>query len=1481
MLESPTRPLGLANRANTRYPTSNSPTKQISPDLEDMARQMNITPPRPIPSYHSPLVTVLAFNASPGRSASQADVSPSVASVSSKRNASKDSKGYEYLCRIQAIKQWLEAVLGEPIKQSPAELISYIRNGILLAKLANVFLPTKKPVYTNDSKLEFRHTENINRFFRLLNFLQIPALFHFELTDLYDAKDVPKVWFCLHAISYKINSLYPQYPKMETLVGTIDFDVADVKVANRALAGHHLPNFASADDVSSPGISVYMNRALSVSPQKEVDTTNPFLETKQTLPLHSPTRNNPRMAAVDGPTTLLFQTPPRPKSNFNTDIKLSAQSVPDLAIRTAPPDADSHTVNVVKIQALAKGSLLRYQMFVKKIMLKSYDSEFTTLFSVIRGNISRSKTVHRHRDDLIYLSNEICRLQSAARGHLVRRQQKFTLTDQQISLVTNLQTLIRSGLVAKTMSEIRSNLSLHSASITELQAYSRAKTIHQRVKVLAPMKLEIEPSIIALQAAARRCIFNSRKSHDIHQTLANNSALIELQAIGRGGIARNRVRTHLMGLFRERSNLCELQTIARGAILRTRLCNNVLITLLGADLTMNRLFAKVRGNAVRRETSSIREELQLSHQKMVVLQSTFRGILLRFNCSADEEDIYDNIGSLIELQAIARANKIRKEFNSMDAHYSARVDQVVRCQAILRSRYTQTAYKQFISMQCPPLAVVRKFAHLLLDSGTDFKEELELSKLKDEILEKSKSNEELEGQIELLDIKLGLLDKNKISIEDFMETGSKVKTVKPQVPRKQRTFNKSVQRRVELLLTMFYFLQTKPSYFVKMYNQNLPSCKENTAQLRHLISLVFPMKTVEASREGFFFVRFLSSLMEQDMLNSTTIADITKIKNTFWIDHVVDLHKSVHQRSHLKKLLGPTVHALMGEDITFESDPVKIHQLIRKQEIKVNGCSSRPQTISAQDAIKDKEVSAAFINNLMALRDSAGIFVERIKDNAGNLPIHIRHLARQAYKLTRLKFPNQGENLHLSVAGVILIKHYVSNILHNPENYGYKPDPLSSPERVSSNLKCMSRVLIQVFSMKPFSDNFLRPLNDFVLLYVEDVKALIKFVIDTGDLETAFKMNEYDDLVADDRPLLTMKVTDMVALEKIVRKNLDAVCSPDDQLRIVVENLDNLVNSANDYVSLADIGTITLQLSPTSQEDSVANARYKALYLQAKRSLLYMMRVQDSDDMLELLIQRITPEHEEAFKALLNDLSQQESRVLGLSTKSYVEMKKTALNAILQLENMGEITRKDSYQGLLNQLVMDIKTKDTQRVDRKSQLRIARETILKLARKELLLKKQLRDYNAHIDRVLEELQRKPKDKKLFNIIPVFSKQYFYHRQLKRTNRLPKFGSYKYSAKKLTDQGVLRDMGGALMQIAASSSKLEFVFSCHKQGHFVIEVVNGAVTVPGASGTITLDQLLDQQYEKKAVWQFLGDMVTFDTDALSALIFRIFYDIKKN
>lgn len=65
----------------------------------------------------------------------------------------------------------------------------------------------------------------------------------------------------------------------------------------------------------------------------------------------------------------------------------------------------------------------------------------------------------------------------------------------------------------------------------------------------------------------------------------------------------------------------------------------------------------------------------------------------------------------------------------------------------------------------PPLSVVRRFAYLLNQSQEDFLAEAELLKLQEEVVRKIRSNQQLEQDLNLMDIKIGLLVKNRITLQ--------------------------------------------------------------------------------------------------------------------------------------------------------------------------------------------------------------------------------------------------------------------------------------------------------------------------------------------------------------------------------------------------------------------------------------------------------------------------------------------------------------------------------------------------------------------------------------------------------------------------------------------------------------------------------------------------------------------------------------------
>lgn len=132
-------------------------------------------------------------------------------------------QAYEYLCHIGEAKQWIEACLKTEIG-AIEKLAEELRNGIVLARLAQFFHQGRKQmrIFEDLTKLQYRHSDNINIFFAACKAIKTPEIFMFELIDLYEKKNIPKVIYCIHALSHLLYKM-KLAPRISDLLGKLEF----------------------------------------------------------------------------------------------------------------------------------------------------------------------------------------------------------------------------------------------------------------------------------------------------------------------------------------------------------------------------------------------------------------------------------------------------------------------------------------------------------------------------------------------------------------------------------------------------------------------------------------------------------------------------------------------------------------------------------------------------------------------------------------------------------------------------------------------------------------------------------------------------------------------------------------------------------------------------------------------------------------------------------------------------------------------------------------------------------------------------------------------------------------------------------------------------------------------------------------------------------------------------------------------------------
>ena len=398
--------------------------------------------------------------------------------------------------------------------------------------------------------------------------------------------------------------------------------------------------------------------------------------------------------------------------------------------------------------------------------------------------------------------------------------------------------------------------------------------------------------------------------------------------------------------------------------------------------------------------------------------------------------------------------------------------------------------------------------------------------------------------------------------------------------------------------------------------------------------------------------------------------------------------------------------------------------------------------------------------------------------------------------------------------------------------------------------------------------------------------------------EEHYDIDEFNDLYSKSKPTLYIKMADIFSVHQLLSSEVSSVCpNQDDVLRDILRELGSVKNNESELRGVSS-SEISLTLNPklhnaqgkprknsfpgsvlTSWLDS--DSEIKALFMETKRCVLYIIRVQAGANLLEILVKPILPEDEDRWDVLVRDeLSSgnqrrgaysEASTHLDISTLDYASLKRIALENILQLESIGRLTRSNQYQDLLNAIAVDIRTKHRRRIQRQRELEGVKTTLGRLSEQAVYLEQQLKTYNDYIEQAMVTLQNK-KGKKRF-LMP-FTKQWDHERELKNTGRSFKFGSFKYSARTLSDKGVLVSWRGYHER---QWDRVDLTISSDEVGVFTIEGSSGNMMVPGANAQVPLDDLLQAQFNNTQFMEFFEGAMRVNVNLFLHLIMKKFYN----
>uniref|UniRef100_A0A8C5UJD2 IQ motif containing GTPase activating protein 1 n=1 Tax=Malurus cyaneus samueli TaxID=2593467 RepID=A0A8C5UJD2_9PASS len=924
----------------------------------------------------------------------------------------------------------------------------------------------------------------------------------------------------------------------------------------------------------------------------------------------------------------------------------------------------------------------------------------------------------------------------------------------------------------------------------------------------------------------------------------------------------------------------EIQSTISGV---TAAYNREQLWLANENLIM-KLQACCRGYLVRREFNSRMNFLKKQVPAITCIQSQWRGYKQRKAYQIRLDYLRAQKDQVVKIQSMTRMYQARRRYRDRLQYFRNHISDVVKIQAFIRANKAREDYKTLINAENPPMAVVRKFVHLLDQSDQDFQEELELMKLREEVVTLIRSNQQLENDLNLMDIKIGLLVKNKITLQDVVSHSKKLtKKNKEQLSdmmmlNKQRgglkALSKEKREKLEAYQHLFYLLQTNPTYLAKLIFQ-MPQNKST----KFMDSVIFTLYNYASNqREEYLLLRLFQTALQEEIKSKVDQIHEIVTGNPTVIKMVVSFNRGARGQNALRQILAPVVKEIIDDKtLNIKTDPVDIYKSwVNQMESQTGEASKLPYDVTPEQALSHEEVRTRLDASIRNMRTVTDKFLSAIISSVDKIPYGMRFIAKVLKDSLHEKFPDAGEDELLKIVGNLLYYRYMNPAIVAPDAFDIidlsAGGQLTTDQR--RNLGSIAKMLQHAASNKMFmGDNaHLSIINEYLLQSYQKFRRFFQAACEVPELQDKFNIDEYSDLVTLTKPVIYISIGEIINTHTLLLDHQDAIApehnDPIHELlddlgevptieSLIGEGSGNVNDPSREMLAKTEVSlTLTNKFDVPGDENAEVDAR--AILLNTKRLIVDVIRFQPGETLTEILETSATSEqeaehHRAMQKRAIRDAKTPDKMKKSVSVKEdgnlNLQEKKEKIKAGLKkLTELGPVNAQNKYQELINDIAKDIRNQRRYRQRRKAELVKLQQTYSALNSKSTFYGEQVDYYKSYIKTCLDNL--KPREMKGKNSKKI---------------------SLKYTAARLHEKGVLLEIedlqGNQFKNVIFEISPTEEV------GDF--EVKAKFMGVQMETFMLHYQDLLQLQYEGVAVMK-LFDRAKVNVNLLIFLLNKKFY-----
>jgi Ras GTPase-activating-like protein IQGAP2/3 len=268
-----------------------------------------------------------------------------------------------------------------------------------------------------------------------------------------------------------------------------------------------------------------------------------------------------------------------------------------------------------------------------------------------------------------------------------------------------------------------------------------------------------------------------------------------------------------------------------------------------------------------------------------------------------------------------------------------------------------------------------------------------------------------------------------------------------------------------------------------------------------------------------------------------------------------------------------------------------------------------------------------------------------------------------------------------------------------------------------------------------------------------------------------------------------------------------------------------------------------------------ALSQKRQLIAETKQLVITVLRISSGNTLLKLLEEPVSQAQQDKFKdyvqVLIESTPKGHEASLGFLKNSsnelctFSQLKCKTLEKMALLEKFNYVSISNDYQSMIDYITEDVLCKQKVRNQRLKQINVLKNTLVNLSEKAKYLSEQKDSYTNYINACMQQLQAKVKTKGKDKRPALFTKQYYHVKELEKVGKMPKFGSYMYSADQLYKKGVLISIDDYTPK---QYGGISLTISSNEAGVFTIDATFLGVKF-SESMELRLDELLQNQYNQ--------------------------------